>query len=783
MNCLAINDSMGTEIRCERIIVSGVVQGVGFRPFVYNAAKEFGITGKVTNTLEGVEIIIQGNDQDLVRFRERLAGNPPPLSKITGVYRENAALSDFRGFAIEKSRRTETTGTIVPPDTAVCDSCLAEMADPSDRRYGYPFINCTHCGPRYSLVRELPLDRRRTTMAVFSMCPDCLEEYEDPSNRRFHAQATCCPACGPGLYLVTGSGDDISLDDPVAVAAGLLRQGKIVAVKGVGGFHLAADAGNEETVARLRRLKERGDKPFAVMASSVDSVRRFADVDREEEFHLLSRERPVVILCRKKKPEYSVAESVAPGNPMIGAMLPYTPLHVLLLGRGLDVLVMTSANRKDEPIYHKNCDSLYGLKDLADAFLLNDRSIRVRCDDSVGRVTGGTFRLVRRSRGYSPLPLALSWDGPDILATGGNMKNTLCLAKGRSAFLSQHIGDLETVSGYGFFHETAVHMARLFGVEPAVVVKDMHPGYITSGYGNGFREAETVTVQHHHAHIASCMSENGFDGDVIGIAFDGTGYGGDGTVWGGEVLVASLDRFVRAAHLDPVPMPGGDLAVKEPWRMGVSYLFRTFGEEMTSLDIPLFRQGPGSDGKAVATLLKMMERKLNSPLTSSMGRLFDAVAAILGLVPVNTFDGQAAMALEMRALSANGETGCYPLEIPDRYDFPQAVDMRPLIRALVSDLLSGSSTNVIAARFHRTLIRLFSGICSRIAEKTGIQTVALSGGVFQNGFLLAGLLSALEERNFSVLTHRLVPCNDGGLSLGQAAVARAVIRTRTAHGS
>lgn len=768
-----------SEIKCERIIVKGIVQGVGFRPFVYNTACDIGLSGKVANTLEGVEILVQGSESGLSCFKKRLSEDPPKLAQITEIHTESWHIYDLEGFSIETSTDGHSPMTFVPPDAALCDTCQAEMKDPQNRRFSYPFINCTECGPRFSIIKGLPLDRKSTTMDSFPLCQECRNEYESPKNRRFHAQATCCPLCGPKIVLILNDCKKLSGMDAIIKTVLLLKKGKIVAIKGIGGFHLAADATNSEAISRLRRLKERGDKPFAVMAPSIDIIGKFAEVNKGERDALMSSARPVVILKKRHKTEmvYEIAEGVAPSNPLIGVMLPYAPIHLLLFNENLHALVMTSANRKNEPIICKNNDALTALKDMADAVLIHNRDIHIRSDDSVGRWINGSFRLFRRSRGFAPVPVDTMEAGPDIIATGGIIKNTLCFTKGRSAFLSQHIGDLETPAGFEFFHEAAGHMARLFDVKPSVLVIDKHPDYITTKYGQHFPSAKIMTVQHHHAHIVSCMMENGFDSDVIGFAFDGTGYGDDGTIWGGEVLIASRGSYKRAAHVEKVPMPGGSAAVKEPWRMGISWLYHAFAEDMWNMDIPLLNnKGQLFDASALTTITHMMRRKINSPLTSSMGRLFDAVSAIMGLCTVNTFDGQAAMCLEMCALNMPEDMEGYQLEIGDDDEVMLDIEMRPLIRAVVNDMNSGVDLGIISARFHSTLINIFAGIGVRLANRTGIRVAALSGGVFQNARLLSGLSKALKEKNITVLTHSLVPTNDGGLSLGQAGIAAALYR-------
>ena len=768
-------------IRCEKLRVSGIVQGVGFRPFVYKSACELGLSGSVANTRDGVEIVVCGSEDVLFKFKERLVFHSPELCRITGMIAEQIPLTSLSGFHIEESRTGSDGGTLVAPDASLCRDCQAELLEPSNRRYAYPFTNCTSCGPRFTIVRSLPFDRKRTAMDSFPMCPLCRIEYDDPCDRRFHAQATCCSSCGPQVWLVQSSGGHVHGNEAITSAVSLIKKGMIVAVKGLGGFHLAVNALDNGAVSRLRKLKDRGDKPFAVMASSLANVREFAEVSVDEAEHLGSSARPVVIL-NKRHPDgggYPVAWDVAPSNPMIGAMLPYTPLHVLLFKAGLDVLVMTSANRKNDPIVCDNDQAIATLGDMADGFLLHDRDIHIRSDDSVGRWIDGRFRLFRRSRGYVPAPVAMAADTADIFAAGGVKKNTLCVVKGGSAFISPHIGDLESPEGFGFFHETAEHMTALFDVRPEIAVHDLHPDYVHRDYGKAFPGALIIPVQHHHAHIVSCMVENGWDKDVIGFAFDGTGYGDDGAIWGGEVLVASREGYRRCAHIGYVPMPGGAAAVKEPWRMGISWLYHAFGQDMWNLDVPLLAvAGKGSDPGDGKVLVRMMTRSVNSPLTSSMGRLFDAVAAIMGLCRVNTYDGQGAITVEMCA--AHQEYEAYGIEMT--VDDNGSMDMRPLIRALVRDLESGVDHAVISARFHETLIVYFAETGRKLADQTGINVAALSGGVFQNARLLSGLSRALQKQGFTVLTHASVPSNDGGLSLGQAGIARALSGRRKTHG-
>ena len=759
---------------CERILVQGVVQAVGFRPFVCTTARALGLSGTVANIREGVEILIEGPPSALTRFKESLVRHQPVLAHITGVMVESRPPGHWRGFSIETSREASAPSTFVPPDTAVCAACRRELEEPENRRHAYPFITCTDCGPRFTMVKALPFDRQTSTMIDFPMCPECRAEYSDPANRRFHAQAIGCPACGPKLALLDRYGSPITGGSVPDLARTFLIEGKILAIKGVGGFHLVADATHPDAVARLRTLKDRGDKPLAVMAASEEVIRSFAQIRDGEMEALQSPARPVVLLRKRTDPCLAVAAAVAPANPLIGVMLPYTALHLLLLRKSLTVLVMTSFNRKNEPMVRDTDEALSALSHMADAILTHNLAIHARCDDSVGRWIAGRFRVFRRSRGFAPLPLSLTPPGPSILATGGLMKNTVCLVKDGHAFLSQHVGDLETPQGFRFFRETADHMDRLFRVAPSVLVHDSHPDAPTAGLDRQYPQASVITVQHHHAHIVSCMVEHKFNDPVIGFAFDGTGYGNDGTLWGGEVLVATRVDYRRAAHLATVPMPGGAAAVKEPWRMGLSHLFRAFGPAMWDLDVPLIRKGSTVfDEPSARVLVTLMDRGVGSPQTSSMGRLFDAVAAILGLCYENTFDAQAAMTLEFCAIDEPATVPGYPVAMIQENDGVLVVDSAPLIRAVVSDLVSGVPQHRISARFHQSLIDQFTAIGARLADETGIPVAALSGGVFQNARLLGGLSKSLEHKGFSVLTHAQVPAGDGGLSLGQAAIAAA----------
>ena len=736
--------------------VEGIVQGVGFRPFVYALANRLGLTGLVGNDVDGVFAEVEGPPAAVRSFLDALEREAPPLARVDRVVASPMAPVGASSFEIVASEPGGRRSALIAADTATCADCLRELADPADRRFRYPFINCTNCGPRFTIVRDVPYDRPLTTMACFPMCELCAAEYHDPANRRFHAQPTCCPACGPRLTLLDRLGKPV-LDEPIGAAAALLRQGRVVAVKGLGGYHLAADATDEQAVAALRSRKHREDKPFAVMTADVSAARLLGQVDDAAAALLTSPARPIVLLPRS--PDTAVAPSTAPGNRQLGVMLPYTPLHHLLLAAVGQPLVLTSGNVSDEPIAYRDEDALSRLDGIADAFLVHDRPIHIRTDDSVARAFGGRQTLLRRSRGYAPEPITVRGGFPrPVLACGAELKNTFCLAKDNHAFVSHHIGDLENAETLQSFTEGIEHFRRLFDIRPEVVAYDLHPEYLSTKYALDLDGVDLVGVQHHHAHIASCLADNGADGPVIGVAFDGTGYGTDGTIWGGEFLIADLSGFERGGHLAPVPMPGGAAAVRQPWRMAAAYLS---GFDVSRLDVARRNAGRWD------AIVSMAGRGVNSPLTSSAGRLFDAVAAVLGVRDEISYEGQAAIELEQ--LADVGETGAYRASIESGGTF--RANGTDLIGAAVDDLVAGVSREIIAARFHNGLAALIVDGCVRLREHHGLTTVALSGGVFQNLLLLARTARGLQSRGFTVLTHSRVPCNDGGISLGQALIA------------
>jgi hydrogenase maturation protein HypF len=811
-----------TERVRKAVRVEGIVQGVGFRPFVYGLATGLSLGGLVGNDPDGVFAEVEGTKTAVGQFLDRLARDAPPLARVDRVRTWGLPLAGSARFTIVASLPGDPGAgrrALVSPDTAPCADCLRELADPADRRSGYPFINCTNCGPRYTIVRDVPYDRARTTMAPFTMCPACRAEYLDPANRRFHAEPTCCPACGPTLTLTSPDGTPLAggaagtvgvtgaagtagtgaagtagtgaagaagaVGAVLAEAGARLREGQILAIKGLGGYHLAVDATSEKAAAALRERKHREDKPFAVMVADVAAARTLCEVDATAERLLTSARRPIVLLPRRPGQRVAeavapgeeagdvargggVAEAVAPGNRQLGVMLPYTPLHHLLLRAVGGPIVLTSGNVSDEPIAYRDGDAYERLGPIADAFLTHDRAIHIRTDDSVARGFIKKEIVLRRSRGYVPEPVRVQarFRRP-VLAVGAELKNTFCLATGDQVIISQHIGDLENAETLRSFTEGIEHLGRLFGIEPAVVAHDLHPEYLSTKYAldrasSDGPDVDLVGVQHHHAHIASCLADNGEAGPVIGVAFDGTGYGPDGTIWGGEFLVAEPAKYERVGHLAPVPLPGGAAAIRQPWRMAAAYLASA---EVAPESLAVTARH--EDQWAAVT--SMARKGVNAPLTSSAGRLFDAVSALLGVRDTVNYEGQAAVELEQRADPFERDSyraGLSPGE-------PFQVAGADLVRAAAGDLARGVAPPVIAARFHHGVAQLIEEACVVVRDRRGLDTVALSGGVFQNLLLASETVARLEARGFRVLTQAQVPCNDGGISLGQAVVAAA----------
>ncbi len=756
-----MSDRVRTGVR-----VDGVVQGVGFRPFVYSLATRLGLGGHVGNDVDGVFAEVEGSPEAVAKFLALLEQQAPPLARIERVAVTGLAVTGSADFVIAPSQADGQRRTLIAADNATCSDCLRELADPADRRFRYPFINCTNCGPRFTIVRDVPYDRPLTTMSGFAMCAQCAVEYHDPANRRFHAQPICCPACGPRLSLVAADRTKLPGSDPVLAAAELLLNGQIVAVKGLGGYHLSIDAGNATAAAALRARKHREDKPFALMVPDLATARLLCVVDETAERLLVSARRPIVLLPRLPAADEYVAPAVAPGNRQLGLMLPYTPLHHLLLAAIAKPIVATSGNVSDEPIAFRDGEALDRLGSITDAFLLHDRPIHIRTDDSVVRALGGRESVVRRSRGYVPGPVTVKFGfRRPVLACGAELKNTFCLAKENRAFVSQHIGDLENAETLRSFAEGIEHFRRLFDVQPQLVAHDLHPDYLSTKYAADLAGVELLGVQHHHAHIAACLADNGEAGPVIGVAFDGTGYGTDGTIWGGEFLIADLAGFRRAGSLDPVAMPGGAAAIRQPWRMAAAYLAACYpGGPPAGLSVLQRNE------RHWAAVLTMADREINSPPTSSAGRLFDAVAALIGVRDAVNYEGQAAIELEQ--LADVSERASYPAAIASR-DGRLSVRGSDLVGAAAEDLIAGVAPPLIAARFHNAVSEVIVAMCRRLRDQTGLAAVALSGGVFQNLLLTGRVVTGLEESGFRVLLHSRVPCNDGGISLGQAAVAGA----------
>jgi len=780
-----------TLVRCEARIL-GLVQGVGFRPFVARLARELGLAGSVINDGTGVLVDVEGPPPRVEEFFRRLKPEAPPLSRISSVERRPMSPARHASFAVKESLRPATRFALVSPDVATCDACLSEMRAQSDRRHRYPFINCTNCGPRFTIVTDVPYDRVRTTMNEFPMCDACAAEYADDADRRFHAEPIACPVCGPSVRLVTRSGAEVP-GEPVARAAELLREDAVVAVKGLGGYHLACDASSPLAVSTLRKRKCREEKPLAVMVRDLATAKSVCLVSEAEERLLTGVERPIVLLRKRQgvvgagaggsdpagtpgggssTAGVTIAEDVAPNNKYLGVMLPYTPLHHLLLER-IPALVMTSGNLTEEPISYVDGEAEVRLGAIADYFLVHNREIFTRCDDSVMRIVRAKLQPVRRSRGYVPNPIPLPFAGAPVLAVGGELKNTFCLVKGDLAFPGHHIGDLKNLEAYDAFRNGIEHLKKLLFVEPVAVACDMHPDYLSTRYA--LESGLPVTmVQHHHAHITSCMAENGLTGKVIGLSFDGTGYGPDNTVWGGEILVADYAGYDRAAHLATVPLPGGEAAINEPWRMAVSHLHAALGDALLSTKSPLFER-VGRD--KVQVIVRMMERGVNSIPTSSLGRLFDAVAALVGLRDYVSFEGQAAMELEMVASDEScGDAYSYRILNPrdeQAHAAPGAhvLDFGPTMLGIAEDVAADVPVPVISRRFHETLCRAFVEVCCALRAERSINDVCMSGGVFQNALLSTILGESLERERFKVYVHAQVPPNDGGLSLGQAAVA------------
>jgi hydrogenase maturation protein HypF len=749
------------------IILEGVVQGVGYRPFIHRLAQELGLSGYVLNSSKGLLIEVEGNTENVEAFIESAMTTSPPLAVVRDSAVELLEPKGYRGFEIRQSEKIDTEFTLVSPDISVCDDCLRELFNPDDRRFRYPFINCTNCGPRFSIIEDTPYDRPLTTMAEFKMCDDCSREYSDLSDRRYHAQPDACGVCGPHILLKDHDGP-VDCSDAARKSSGLLLDGRILTVKGIGGIHLMCNASDSEAVEKVRQIKQRARKPLALMCKSVERTREFCEVNEREQALLESPERPIVLLKKLETPQ--ISQLVAPGNAYLGVMLPYSPLHYLLLDdERLVAIVATSANIADEPIARDEGELHLSVKKMADYFLDHNRPIYNRCDDSVVEVVGKATVMMRRSRGYAPLSMRIPGNAKQVMALGAEERNSVCLTKDGWAYLSQHVGDLKSAEAFEFFLEALERLKKIFKIEPELVVHDMHPEFLNTKYARHLK-IPLLPVQHHHAHIASCMAENAITDKVIGIALDGTGYGTDGHIWGGEFMVADLTSFERVAHLAYTPMPGADLAVKEPQRMAASFLYSAYGDDIFDLDLDVLKR---TGEEKLKLIVQMIKQNVNSPLSSGCGRLFDAVASLLGVCDKISYEAQGPIELEV--ISDAKEKTLY------NYDFQTEDDTMiigpgQIFRGVVNDIKNGVTPAVISGRFHNTVVDFSVETAKRIREKDRLDKVALSGGVFQNRLLLEKMLQRLENESFRVYINSNVPPNDGGISFGQAAIGLNISR-------
>jgi len=750
----------------ERIIIKGIVQGVGFRPFIHKLVKNYNLSGWVLNSNQGVEIEIEGEEEELNSFVADVREKLPPLARIEEIEVNQIPLVGYKEFSIKKSEiKEEDSFVLVSPDISICKDCLQELFNPQNKRFRYPFINCTNCGPRFTIIKDIPYDREKTTMSVFKMCPQCLSEYDNLEDRRYHAQPNACADCGPEVFLYQQKRKSVNVD-PVAEVIRLLKDGQIGAIKGLGGFHLACDATNSKAVLRLRHLKNRETKPFALMSINIEKINQYCEIGKEEKEWLEDRARPIVLL--KKKKDGLISSFVAPNNDYLGVMLPYTPLHYLLLKDNFLALVMTSGNFSDEPIIGDNQEALEKLDKIADFFLLYNREIFNRCDDSIVKIINNDNVFFRRARGYVPYPITLDFKLKEVLALGGELKNTISFSKGNYVFTSQYLGDLKNIETLNSFKESIDNLGKIFKTNPQIIACDLHPDYLSTKYAEEMRAKKgikIVRIQHHYAHIVSCMAENNINDKVIGVAYDGTGYGDDGNIWGGEFLLCDLKKYSRLGHLKYYALPGGDKAVVQPWRMTYSYLYSIYGKRAREFKIDFNQR---QDYNKLLIIEKMINRRINSPLTSSCGRLFDAVSSLIGVRDEVSYEGQAAM--EMESICAS--------EIEERYGFDIykkngefIIGPDKIFKEIISDLKKGMNKEIIASKFHNTVADFTVNLCGKIRENTNLSKVALSGGVFQNRYLTERIISLLKRDGFQVYIQRKVPPNDGGISLGQAVVA------------
>ena len=766
------------------IKVTGIIQGVGFRPFIYRLARKFSLNGFVINTSSGVTIEVERDPDKIKLFYKSLIKEAPILAFIESTEIEYQKLKGYKEFQIKKSKSEEGHYVLISPDICICEDCLKELFNKKNRRYLYPFINCTNCGPRFTIIIDTPYDRDKTTMKKFELCPDCYREYTTIKDRRYHAQPNSCEICGPNVSLYTGrnlkyhvstkgkQGIILSEADSIKETIKLLKRGEIVAIKGLGGFHLACDTLNPKSVKELRKRKSRPFKPFALMAKDIETVKEFCYVNSAEKKLLLSPQRPIVLLRKKNNPLLS--EEIAPNTNYLGVMLPYTPIHYLIFSDSLRLLIMTSGNMADEPLVIDNDEAINQLGKITKYFLNYNREINSRCDDSIATVFENETIITRRARGYAPLPIVFKKKFPQILACGAELKNTFCLTKDKYAFLSQYIGDLKNKQTLQFFEDEIDHFKRMFLIEPEIIVSDLHPDYLSSrfarDYAKRYRIKKLLSVQHHFAHIASCMGENNIQEKVIGVSFDGIGLGSDGNIWGGEFFIADYKSFQRVGHIRYVPMPGGDKASEECSRMAIAYLYDTFGDELFNLNIDFLKQ---VDRKFIYSIIAMIKQRINTPLTSGCGRLFDAVSSLLRICDKNTYEAQAPIELEMVA-DVNTKK-FYNIDIVNENGY-LILETRSLIREIFKSLKSNVEKEIISAMFHNGLAEAVAKTCKEIRRETSLNKVVLSGGVWQNRFLLKETLRRLKFAKFDCYYHRSIPTNDGGISLGQALIANAIFK-------
>jgi hydrogenase maturation protein HypF len=744
------------------VVVEGIVQGVGFRPFIYNLAKSLDLKGYVNNNSEGVHIELEGQRETIDEFLRRMKDNPPPLARIEEVIIREAPVLNAASFVIKESEEVQDKITLISPDIAICKECEEDINTKSNRRSGYAFTNCTNCGPRFSIIKALPYDRDKTTMQEFEMCEECTREYSDPENRRFHAQPNACPDCGPELWIEDNEGNKLEIDDPISFTQAKILEGKLFAIKGIGGFHLACDAWNDEAVQELRKRKRRPFKPLAVMMKDVETVKKLCHLTAKEEESLAGIRKPIVILDRKQ--DYDLPQIIAPHQHTLGVMLPYTPLHCLLFSAKLEVLIMTSANVHGLPIEHTDSGARQSLSGIVDYFLMHNREIYLPIDDSIVRVVEEKQTIIRRARGFAPEPFK-ALGIREILACGPNMKNTFCIGKEGFLFLSQFNGDLENIETFEHYQKNIEHFKKVFSFSPKFIVHDMHPEYLSTKYALTY-DLPKIAVQHHHAHIVSCMFENKLAQKVIGVCYDGTGYGTDGRIWGGEFMICDRKEFTRVGHLDYLKMPGGEKAIKEPWRMGISYLYKALES-----DEKVSRELLDLYGERAEKLVPILDANINCPQTSSMGRLFDAVSNIMGIADKVTYEGQAAIELETVAEAEIEEAYSYKITKEDSY----IIEFDEMIREIAHDRFKGVSVNIMAAKFQNTIVNMSVKMCRNLREDTGLNDVVLSGGVFQNSCILTKIFRNLAKEGFLVYTHSYLPSNDGGVAIGQIIIADELI--------